>query len=54
MASICDIQNGFSISIVADEGDFQCIKIAAHELGHRLVIFAKLYKVNLYSKMSQS
>ncbi|XP_025104189.1 A disintegrin and metalloproteinase with thrombospondin motifs 3-like isoform X2 [Pomacea canaliculata] len=36
MASICDIQNGFSISIVADEGDFQCIKIAAHELGHSL------------------
>ncbi|KAK7505491.1 hypothetical protein BaRGS_00003236, partial [Batillaria attramentaria] len=34
--AICDVANGNSVSIVADSGDFQCVKVAAHELAHSL------------------
>ncbi|KAK6181115.1 hypothetical protein SNE40_009045 [Patella caerulea] len=34
--SICKTDEGSSSSIVADLGDFQCVKVATHELGHSL------------------
>ena len=33
--AICDIEHGNSVSIVSDRGDFQCVKVATHELAHR-------------------
>ena len=37
MKSICHLGDASSSSIVSDPGDFQCVKVAAHELGHRYV-----------------
>ncbi|XP_041351089.1 metalloprotease mig-17-like [Gigantopelta aegis] len=34
--SICHLADASSSSIVSDPGDFQCVKVAAHELGHSL------------------
>ncbi|XP_059162266.1 A disintegrin and metalloproteinase with thrombospondin motifs like [Physella acuta] len=34
--AICDIKSGNAVSIVADRGDFQCVKVATHELAHSL------------------
>ncbi|ESP02310.1 hypothetical protein LOTGIDRAFT_238037 [Lottia gigantea] len=34
--SICQTKEGSSSSIVVDMGDFQCVKVATHELGHSL------------------
>ncbi|CAG5127420.1 unnamed protein product [Candidula unifasciata] len=36
LKAICDVQSGNAISIVFDIGDFQCIKVATHELAHSL------------------
>ncbi|XP_070180476.1 A disintegrin and metalloproteinase with thrombospondin motifs 19-like [Littorina saxatilis] len=34
--AICDVEHGNAVSIVADRGDFQCVKVATHELAHSL------------------
>ncbi|XP_076442525.1 uncharacterized protein LOC143281279 [Babylonia areolata] len=36
LGAICDTKNGNSVSIVSDTGDFQCVKVATHELAHSL------------------
>lgn len=36
LGAICDIKNGNSVSIVSDTNDFQCVKVATHELAHSL------------------
>ena len=33
--AVCGTDSGNAVSIVADRGDFQCVKVATHELAHR-------------------